>query len=80
MTWDEENRLMGINDNGRIHLYSYDAGGERVIKSSGDSQNLVINGSSAANLVHSDDYTGYVILNGSNKRNYSANIQLDGLI
>ncbi|MFB9057512.1 toxin TcdB middle/N-terminal domain-containing protein [Mariniflexile ostreae] len=60
MTWDEENRLMGINDNGRIHQYTYDAGGERVIKSSGDSQNVAINGQTAATIVHTDDYTGYV--------------------
>jgi RHS repeat-associated protein len=60
MTWDEENRLMGINDGGRIHQYTYDAGGERVIKSSGDSQNVAINGETAATIVHTDDYTGYV--------------------
>ena len=60
MTWDEENRLMGINDNGRIHQYTYDAKGERVIKSSGDSQNVAINGETAATIVHTDDYTGYV--------------------
>ncbi|WP_295094391.1 RHS repeat-associated core domain-containing protein [uncultured Flavobacterium sp.] len=60
MTWDEENRLMGINDNGRIHQFTYDASGERVIKSSGDSQNVAINGETAATIVHTDDYTGYV--------------------
>nr|WP_315242710.1 SpvB/TcaC N-terminal domain-containing protein [uncultured Flavobacterium sp.] len=60
MTWDEENRLMGINDNGRIHQFTYDAAGERVIKSSGDSQNVAINGETAATIVHTDDYTGYV--------------------
>ncbi|MEO8795003.1 MAG: SpvB/TcaC N-terminal domain-containing protein, partial [Daejeonella sp.] len=60
MTWDEENHLMGINDNGRIHQYTYDGGGERVIKSSGDSQNVAINGETAATIVHADDYTGYV--------------------
>jgi RHS repeat-associated protein len=60
MTWDEENHLMGINDNGRIHQYTYDSNGERVIKSSGDSQNIAINGQTAATIVHSDDYTGYV--------------------
>ncbi|MDQ6469892.1 SpvB/TcaC N-terminal domain-containing protein [Flavobacterium sp. LHD-80] len=60
MTWDEENRLMGINDNGRVHQYTYDAGGERVIKSSGDSQNVAINGETAATIVHTDDYTGNV--------------------
>ncbi|WP_281235089.1 SpvB/TcaC N-terminal domain-containing protein [Flavobacterium gelatinilyticum] len=60
MTWDEENRLMGINDNGRIHQFTYDANGERVLKSSGDSQNVAINGQTAATIVHTDDYTGYV--------------------
>ncbi|PBJ11905.1 T6SS effector amidase Tae4 family protein [Flavobacterium sp. ACN6] len=60
MTWDEENRLMGINDNGRIHQFTYDAAGERVLKSSGDSQNVAINGETAATIVHTDDYTGYV--------------------
>lgn len=58
MTWDEENRLSGINDNGRIHQFTYDASGERVIKSSGDSQNVAINGETAATIVHTDDYTG----------------------
>ena len=58
MTWDEENRLSGINYNGRIHQFTYDAGGERVIKSSGDSQNVAVNGETAATIVHTDDYTG----------------------
>ncbi|OCB71797.1 RHS repeat domain-containing protein [Flavobacterium crassostreae] len=60
MSWDEENRLMGINDTGRMHQYTYDAGGERVIKSSGDSQNVAVNGQTAATIVHTNDYTGYV--------------------
>ena len=60
MTWDEENRLQGINDNGRIHLYTYDANGERVIQSSGDSQSVSINGQNAAIIVHTNNYTAYV--------------------
>ncbi|QRE04062.1 RHS repeat-associated core domain-containing protein [Flavobacterium psychrophilum] len=60
MTWDEENRLMGINDNGKLHIYSYDANGERVIKSNGDSQNVTINGTNAATLNHFENYTAYV--------------------
>ena len=60
MAWDEENRLSGVNDNGRIHQFTYDAAGERVIKSSGDSQNVAINGETAATIVQTDDYTGYV--------------------
>ncbi|WP_423740205.1 SpvB/TcaC N-terminal domain-containing protein [Flavobacterium columnare] len=60
MTWDEENHLMGINDNGRMHLYTYDHTGERVLKSSGDTQNVSINGAQAASINHFDNYTGYV--------------------
>ncbi|TCN50340.1 hypothetical protein D0809_23770 [Flavobacterium circumlabens] len=54
MNWDEENRLMEINDNGRIHQYTYDTAGERVLKSSGDSQNIAINGQTAATELTKD--------------------------
>ena len=56
----KEKRLSGINDNGRIHQYTYDAGGERVIKSSGESQHIAINGETAPTIVHTYDYTDYV--------------------
>jgi hypothetical protein len=39
---------------------SYHTGGERVIKSSRDSQNVAINGETAATIVHTDDYTAYI--------------------
>ncbi|EOG6908255.1 hypothetical protein ACLH3U_002528, partial [Flavobacterium psychrophilum] len=38
----------------------YDANGERVIKSNGDSQNVTINGTNAATLNHFENYTAYV--------------------
>ncbi len=38
MVWDEENRLQGLNDNGKLHLYTYDHTGERAVKSSAESQ------------------------------------------
>ena len=50
----KKDRLSGINDNGRMHQFTYDAAGERVIKSSGDSQNVAINGQTAATIVHTD--------------------------
>ena len=54
------NGKLEIASENKIHLYTYDASGERIIKSSGDSQNVTINGSSAATLVHTDNYIGYV--------------------
>ena len=60
MVWDEENRLRGINDNGKLHLYTYDHTGERVLKSRGESSTVVTNGLTSAVITHMDDYTAYV--------------------
>ncbi|MDY3529820.1 hypothetical protein PG593_08535 [Riemerella anatipestifer] len=60
MVWDEENRLQGLNDNGKLHLYTYDHTGERAVKSSAESQKTVINGVSSAVIVHAENYTAYV--------------------
>ncbi len=60
MVWDEENRLRGINDNGRLHLYTYDHTGERALKSSAESSMAVINGATSAIITHTEDYTAYV--------------------
>ena len=45
--WDEENRLLAINDNGYVSSYFYDANGERTVKMSAGMEELYINGSSA---------------------------------
>jgi len=42
--WDEDNRMAAINDNGAVFKYLYDAGGERVLKNTGISQAVSING------------------------------------
>ena len=60
MVWDEENRLRGINDNGKLHLYTYNHTGERAVKSSGESSTVVTNGLTSAVITHMDDYTAYV--------------------
>jgi RHS repeat-associated protein len=61
LAWDEENRLMTINDNGYVNNYTYDASGERVIKSHGGSQGLYIDGAPAGIVNHADNnYTVYV--------------------
>ncbi|MGG9972492.1 SpvB/TcaC N-terminal domain-containing protein [Ferruginibacter sp. SUN002] len=58
--WDEENRLMGVIKNGVLSRYTYDAKGERVIKSSGGVQGLWINGAPAGGVKHYDNFTAYV--------------------
>ena len=47
LLWDEENRLLAINDNGHVSNYFYDANGERTVKMSAGMEELYINGSSA---------------------------------
>jgi RHS repeat-associated protein len=61
LSWDEENRLTLISDNGYLNRYVYDASDERVIKSHGGSQGVYINGAPAGIVNHSDNkYTIYV--------------------
>ena len=43
--WDEENRLRVINDAVLMHHYIYDAGGQRILKSSSDPTQVYENGS-----------------------------------
>ncbi len=64
--WDEENRLMAHianNPNGNnviLSRYTYDAGGERVIKSSGNMRGNWLNGAPAGLANHDSNYTVYV--------------------
>ena len=44
MYWDEDNRLMVLSDNGKTSRYTYNAGGERIIKSYGTMEGVYING------------------------------------
>ena len=44
MCWDEDNRLMVLSDNGKTSRYTYNAAGERIIKSHGDLEGVYING------------------------------------
>ena len=37
LIWDEENRLLSVDDNGFVSNYWYDADGERTVKTSGES-------------------------------------------
>lgn len=58
--WDEENRMVGLSDGGYISLYSYDADGERAIKSHGGVQGVFVNGLPAGIINHNSNYTAYV--------------------
>ena len=43
LIWDEENRLLAVDDNGFVSNYWYDADGERTVKTSGESDQVYIN-------------------------------------
>jgi hypothetical protein len=58
--WDEENSLLGVNINGFISSYWYDAGGERVIKTSGDDEGIFVNGIFSGARTSTDNFTAYV--------------------
>jgi cell well associated rhsD protein len=44
MYWDEDNRLMVLSDNDKTSRYTYNAGGECIIKRHGDLEGVYING------------------------------------
>jgi RHS repeat-associated protein len=58
--WDEENRISAISDNGLVSRYTYDAAGERAVKSTGGGQSLFVNGAPSGFVQHNDNYTAYV--------------------
>lgn len=58
--WDEESRLLGTSLNGKISQFTYDAYGERSIKSHGDLQGLFVDGAPAGVINHFENYTAYV--------------------
>ncbi|ASZ13078.1 hypothetical protein KTO58_08975 [Chitinophaga pendula] len=58
--WDEENRLMAVKDGGILSQYTYDATGERAVKSSGGYRGSWVNGAPAGVVVHDTNYIAYV--------------------
>ncbi|MFM9983721.1 MAG: SpvB/TcaC N-terminal domain-containing protein, partial [Flavobacteriales bacterium] len=60
ISWDEENRMMALSDDGYLNLYTYDASGERILKSHGGTQGLLIDGSPVGFVQHADNATMYV--------------------
>ena len=50
--WDEENRLMVLKDNNGINRYTYNAAGERIMKSYGTMEGVYINGAAKETAIH----------------------------
>ncbi len=42
--WDEENRLLAVNNNGSVSCYFYDAAGERTVKLTSETEMVHVNG------------------------------------
>ena len=60
MYWDEDNRLMVLSDNGKTCRYTYNAAGERIVKSHGDLEGVYVNGAPQGIMFHeTEDYTIY---------------------
>ena len=61
ITWDEENRMVMLNDDGYVSRYTYDFCGTRVTKSHGPQESVYINGAEQGLDYHdADNYTLYV--------------------
>ena len=60
LLWDEENRVMGVSNDGYISQYTYDAQSERAIKSHGGIRGVFTDGAPAGLISHRDNYTAYV--------------------
>ncbi len=43
LIWDEENRLLAVDENGFVSNYWYDANGERTVKTSGENEAIYVN-------------------------------------
>ena len=60
MYWDEDNRLMILSDNGKTSRYTYNAAGERIMKSYGTMEGVYINGAPQGITFHeTDNFTLY---------------------
>jgi RHS repeat-associated protein len=60
LLWDEENRLLAINDNGFVSNYWYDADGERAVKMSAENEGVFVNGVQVAGKMSNAKFTAYI--------------------
>jgi RHS repeat-associated protein len=71
LLWDEENHLLGVNDNGYVSTYWYDASGERTVKQSGDALSMAVNGTLSGASTGTTNFTAYInpytVINNGNQ-------------
>ena len=60
LIWDEENRLLAVDDNGFVTNYWYDADGERTVKTSGESDQVYVNSEFAGGRTNTAKFSLYV--------------------
>ena len=60
LIWDEENRLLSVDDNGFVSNYWYDADGERTVKTSGESDQVYVNGVFSGGSTNNAKFSLYV--------------------
>ena len=58
--WDEENRLRSIKDDSYVSHYLYDAQGNRVVKTSGGSENVYLNSLFSGGSSDISAFTAYI--------------------
>ena len=60
LIWDEENRLLSVDGNGFVSNYWYDADGERTVKTSGESDQVYVNGVFSGGSTNTAKFSLYV--------------------
>ena len=60
LIWDEENRLLAVDDNGFVSNYWYDADGECTVKTSGESDQVYVNGVFSGGSTNTAKFSLYV--------------------
>ena len=60
LIWDEENRLLAVDDNGFVSNYWYDADGEHTVKTSGESDQVYVNGVFSGGSTNTAKFSLYV--------------------
>ena len=58
--WDEENRLLAVDENGYVSNYWYDANGERTVKESGSNEAVYMNSEFAGGRTNTTKFSLYV--------------------
>ncbi len=58
--WDEENRLLAVNNNGSVSCYFYDAAGERTVKLTSETEMVHVNGKKVGGNDAVTKFTAYV--------------------